>query len=460
MPQSTAHLVETIPQGLEHLASAETRHTGRELLRLVRAARDKIDLTAVYWNLLHHPESADEVGFSQAEIEALGATTGRQLYEELLVAAARGVHIRILQSPGFLPEAESVALVDAHPEHIQVRQVEMDAWYGGGVLHQKLWLFDRRHLYLGSANMDWRSLSQVKELGVIVENDTDLTADLTAQFETWWQFAALEPAPVPFADPLVGRPRPLPCWSPLLPAGDRCPTPFTDTVLAPPTGLDGPLSVNWNGRQATAFTTASPPALCPPGRTYDLDALRHTIDQARETVSLSVMHFAPMSEAPPPYPPGQSEDPPGDTSRLLWWPPLFNALLRAAARGVHVRLLASRWPHLPPAMIPHLRALANIAAAGARLDAGRLEVRLFAIPGWDSTSGPGRRYPGHSRVNHPKFLVTEQRLNLGTSNMAWGDFHWNGGISLNTGHPGVVRQAQRIFDRDWHSHYASPVAPG
>lgn len=31
----------------------------------------------------------------------------------------------------------------------------------GGVLHSKFWVVDGRHIYLGSANMDWRALTQV-----------------------------------------------------------------------------------------------------------------------------------------------------------------------------------------------------------------------------------------------------------------------------------------------------------
>ncbi len=32
----------------------------------------------------------------------------------------------------------------------------------GGILHTKLWVVDKKHMYLGSANMDWRSLTQVR----------------------------------------------------------------------------------------------------------------------------------------------------------------------------------------------------------------------------------------------------------------------------------------------------------
>ena len=31
----------------------------------------------------------------------------------------------------------------------------------GGLLHTKLWIVDGKHFYVGSANMDWRSLTQV-----------------------------------------------------------------------------------------------------------------------------------------------------------------------------------------------------------------------------------------------------------------------------------------------------------
>lgn len=31
----------------------------------------------------------------------------------------------------------------------------------GGVLHSKFWVVDGQHIYMGSANMDWRSLAQV-----------------------------------------------------------------------------------------------------------------------------------------------------------------------------------------------------------------------------------------------------------------------------------------------------------
>lgn len=41
-----------------------------------------------------------------------------------------------------------------------IRTVNMLA-LTSGVLHTKFWVVDKKHVYIGSANMDWRSLTQV-----------------------------------------------------------------------------------------------------------------------------------------------------------------------------------------------------------------------------------------------------------------------------------------------------------
>lgn len=34
-------------------------------------------------------------------------------------------------------------------------------WWGSGIVHTKVWISDRRDVYIGSANNDWKSLTQV-----------------------------------------------------------------------------------------------------------------------------------------------------------------------------------------------------------------------------------------------------------------------------------------------------------
>ncbi|MEJ2750507.1 MAG: hypothetical protein P8183_21750, partial [Anaerolineae bacterium] len=129
----------------------------------------------------------------------------------------------------------------------------------------------------------------------------------------------------------------------------------------------------------------------------------------------------------------------------------------AITRGVHVRLLISQWPYTYPATWPFLEALRDWAAAAGGEDGSRIAIKRMSLPGWDETEGESRRYAGHSRVNHPKYIVSERRLNVGTSNMIWGYFTQTIGGSLNTDHPRLIQQAQAIFDRDWESPYAESI---
>jgi phospholipase D3/4 len=84
------------------------------------------------------------------------------------------VKIRINQdtssAPSKYPFYESKHLADLG--YAEVRSLNFTKLFGGGVLHTKAWLVDDRHFYVGSANHDWRSLTQVKELGVAVVSIT------------------------------------------------------------------------------------------------------------------------------------------------------------------------------------------------------------------------------------------------------------------------------------------------
>jgi phospholipase D3/4 len=147
---------------------------------------------------------------------------------------------------------------------------------------------------------------------------------------------------------------------------------------------------------------------------------------------------------------------PNDTP--VWWPSLFDVLLSAAlTRKVYVRLLVSKWAHTSGLIEPLLVALQKAADAGradSSMSSGQLEIKQFIVPGWDSTTGKNRKYPGHTRVNHTKYIVTDRRINIGTSNMTWDYFASTAGSSFNSNHPSLVRTLQAVFDRDWASSYA------
>lgn len=469
MQQAKAYLVESIPTGMESFRSIDgVAYTEDVLISLVMATKKRIDLMAMYWSLLADTDTPDCSDLEQDRLKTLGVENGSRLFQALEGAARRGVRIRVLQSPGFIDgPQEPDRLAARFPARFQVRQVDMAAWYGGGIMHQKLWLFDERSLYLGSTNMDWRSLSQVKELGLVLEDQPQMAADLLRYYDAWWCFAGLSPSPACGVwDPKVGVERSVPPWSTLRSAAERGPSPIERPAWEPLSSMEHPIPLSLDGRQGGIFLTGSPPELCVGGRTFDLDALLETIQKAERQISVSVMTYSATSRCRQLT--GNVGSQNADQPTIdIWWPILDHALLRAAiTSGVKVRLLVSEWAHTQSAAIDSLKALEFTAKAAlghenaADHDAcgGSLEIKLFRVPGWDRTeAGPNRRFPGHSRVNHPKFVVTDQRLHLSTSNMTWSYFAQSAGCSLNTDHLDLVEKAQEVFDRDWCSPYALPL---
>jgi phospholipase D3/4 len=455
-----ASLVESIPVGLESLRGTPgVQYTEDVLVRLTRAAQSTIDLTAMYWALLPDPKGADEQGFTDEQFRQMGADSGRALYAALRDAARRGVAIRILQSPGFSGQKqESDNLREQFPERISIHEIDMSKWYGGGIMHQKIWIFDSDHLYLGSANMDWKSLMQVKEIGVAVEDCPELAADAIKYFDSWWAFSALSPTNQEAFDPAVRIDRRVPSWSSLVAASKRSQSPLADKY-ATEYGGHTPLRLALNGEQCGVFLSGCPQEVLGKGRTWDGEGLVHTIDDAQRSVCISVMDFAPagLYSRPSAGPPiGDEGGIPSDTP--VWWPLLTDALLSAVlTRKLYIRLLVSKWAHTSALIEPMLRALQSAADAGradSYMSAGQLEIKLFMVPGWNSTSGSNRKFPGHTRVNHTKYIVTDRRINIGTSNMTWDYFASTAGSSFNTDHSALVRTLQSVFDRDWASSYS------
>lgn len=457
-----AYLVELIPKGLEDLrGTPRVAYTEDVLVELTSKTKSSIDLTAMYWALLADPDSDDEKGFTPEELDVMGAGTGRALYEALRAAAERGVRIRILQSPGFSDKMQESNLLQADfSDRILIHSVDMGKWYGGGgMMHQKVWIFDQQHLYLGSANMDWKSIAQVKEMGVVVEDCPELAADAGKYFEAWWAFAALSPTSVQVFDPVARIDRCVPPWSILVPQGQRAPSTLASGKAETAYNWKAPLSVNLGGERGTVLITGCPQEVLDSGRTWDQQGLVRTIDDARKSICVSVMDFAPVglyNRQSPGAPLGAEGGMPYDTP--VWWSSLFDALLSAVlTRKVYVRLLVSKWAHTSGLIAPFLVALQKAADAG-RADryrtAGQLEIKQFIVPGWDNTSGSVRRYPGHTRVNHTKYIVTDRRINIGTSNMTWDYFASTAGSSFNADHLTLVRTLQSVFDRDWASSYA------
>ncbi|TRY88702.1 hypothetical protein DNTS_006272 [Danionella cerebrum] len=299
----------------------------------------------------------------------------------------------------------------------EVRGVDLQS-ITGGILHTKLWVVDKKHMYLGSANMDWRSLSQVKEVGVAVEDCSCLAHDALRIFGVYWEIGAQKNGSLP---------------------------PFWPARFSALSSSEYPLDVKFNGVPARVYLSSSPPPLSSFGRSDDLSTILSVISDAQLFVYVSVMDYLPLSQF---------------TDPIRFWPAIDSALREAACtRGVEVKLLVSCWSHSSGAMFVFLQSLAVLNKPPLSC---HIQIRVFEVP----STQEQQRIP-FARVNHAKYMVTDRVVYIGTSNWSENYFTQTAGVglvvnqtgsSMAPGHQTAQSQLQNIFQRDWGSEYAQKLS--
>ncbi|XP_053784921.1 5'-3' exonuclease PLD4 isoform X1 [Desmodus rotundus] len=394
-------LVESIPQDLPFAAgSPSARPLAQAWLQLLDAAQESVHIASYYWSL-----TGPDIGVNDTS-----ALLGEALLRKLQHVLDRNISLAVATSHPTLAR-NSTDLQALAARGAQVRHVPMGR-LTGGVLHSKFWVVDGQHVYVGSANMDWRSLTQVKELGTVIYNCSRLARDLEKTFQTYW---------------VLGAPKAV------LPK--HWPQNFSSHI-----NRFQPLCARFDGVPTTAYFSASPPELCPHGRTRDLDALLAVMRGARQFIYASVMDYFPTTRF---------------THPARYWPVLDNALREAAFnRGVHVRLLVSCWLNTDPRMFPYLRSLQAFSDPSAGIS---VDVKVFIVPVGNHSNIP------FSRVSHSKFMVTEKAAYIGTSNWSEDYFSSTSGVGLvvsqrasatEPGQSTVQEELRQLFERDWSSRYA------
>ena len=61
-------------------------------------------------------------------------------------------------------------------------------------------------------------------------------------------------------------------------------------------------------------------------------------------------------------------------------------------------------------------------------------------------------------MNHAKYVVSEKRANVGTSNMQMSYYYQTAGASFNSDDSAFRTAVQAAFDRDWASPYTTPLS--
>ncbi|XP_032366750.1 phospholipase D3 isoform X6 [Etheostoma spectabile] len=395
-------LVESIPEGLYQPSPSSRPSIADSWLRLLGKANSSVNIAAFYFTL------------RDRELLHSSDSQGRMVFEQLKQLESKGVELQIAVNA---PQTSTQDTVELAATGAEVREVDLKA-VTGGIVHTKLWVVDQKHFYLGSANMDWRSLSQVKEVGLSVEDCSCLAQDASRIFGVYWSIGGAKNGSLP---------------------------PYWPARLSALSSSQNPMRLKFNGVPAQVYLSSSPPQISARGRSDDLATILSVIDDAQKFIYISVMDYLPLSQY---------------TEPLRFWPAIDSALRAAACtRRVQVRLLVSCWKHSPAAMFPFLQSLLVLSRPQLQCD---VDVKIFTVP----STAEQMKIP-FARVNHAKYMVTDRVLYIGTSNWSENYFTQTAGVGLVVNQTGseakegqdtVQRQAEELFLRDWTSQYASALS--
>jgi len=268
-----------------------------------------------------------------------------------------------------------------------------------GIFHTKMMVVDHKNVYVGSANADWRSLSQVKEMGIAVYESKELGADAERIFYSV-RDAAIQGS---------------------IPA--KWPAEYTALYNA-----ENPLVIHdvngVSGNDAEIYLAVSPDAFCASQRTSALDSTRSLFARAQSTIDIEVMDYLPCSAY---------------LSQNRYWPDLDDLIREAAYQGKQVRMLIGLWNHTKPTMAAYLASLDALA---------NVDVRWFQVP-----ELVGMEPVEYTRVNHAKFFVTDSDSYISTNNWIADYFLSTHGINAIVKNEDLRQSLQKAFNRDWSSPY-------
>ncbi len=316
-------------------------------------------------------------------------------------AAARGVRVRILLDRGMARTYPSPADSLGRIPGIEVRLVDFKD-LAGGVQHAKMILVDEREVYVGSQNLDWRALEHIHEMGVRVRDPRLATAFAGIFAMDWAAADTLTTAAAREQEVAAAKTR----------ARDAAAgAPFA--IVASP------------GDTVWVAPAWSPLAFSPDSTHWDHTRIMNLIDDARREVSIKLLSYAIESR-------GRHD------------PSIDDALRRAAARGVRVRLLVSDWQAGGKGM----------AATQSLTRVPNIEVKMITIPEWSGG------YIPFARVQHCKFMVVDgEAVWIGTSN--WDPSYWlaSRNLSITLWNRPLAAAVMTTFERSWHDAGAVAIQP-
>ncbi len=322
----------------------------------------------------------------------------RPVLDAIGAAARRGVKVRFLLDAGMHKTYPMPADSLGRLAGVTVRLVDYHR-IAGGIQHAKFFLVDGTRTFLGSQNFDWRALRHIHELGVRID-DARVTEVFQQAFDMDWGASVGAPGDSIAADSLAAlRARAARAALPPLPI----------TIVQAPRDT------------VRVWPSYNPRSFIPAPALWDRDALERLLDSAHQSIVLQALSYGTGGR--------------GERDSTL-----DQALRRAAARGVKVRLIISDWETGGIVDLQRLSTVPNV------------EVKLSTVPEWSGG------YIPFARVEHCKYVVVDEaRTWVGTSNWEPGYFLGSRNLAVILDDRRLAGQAQRIFETSWTAPGAQTV---
>ncbi|CAD6192493.1 unnamed protein product [Caenorhabditis auriculariae] len=387
-PQCRIHVVETVPKFVKFGHFIHTLDTFRAWNQALSSARQEIDVFAFKMNL----RGVD------VHIDADNSTAkGKLIYESLVKKAGEGVKIKVIDcDPPLLPENNRDSLELQRHGLIERRGLEMNVINdgGGGVQHSKMFVVDRRHLYVGSSNFEWRTFTEKLEVGLMFDNCSCVAEEAAELFENVWDFmgGSGKLAKISFQSHRIG--------------------------------------------DAVVQLLASPPMYLSSLSSWDLPRLLNVIYNAESFVDIAVMHYFPSWI----YFKDQE-----------FFPQIDNAIRMSLSRGVAIRILVSadsdEFPQLMFTYLRSLEVLHNVA------DNRIIEIKCMRIRDGAPEFKQRRMHSKFIVTDTTTFIgssnyVPEYFYRSSGTAVA---------VVEKSGRGKVNRAVRAIFERYWRSDYAKPL---
>ncbi|RXM36541.1 Inactive phospholipase D5 [Acipenser ruthenus] len=393
------------------------------LLSLLDSAEKTVEIVSSHWALNNTDPEQSHPSTWQS----------KQLFKRL-----RGLqsHEKNLKIASDLKQKDSKELKDLEASGADIHFLNMTALTRGN-LRSSFWVVDKKHMYIGSASMDWHSMAQMKELGVIIYNCSCLVLDLHRIFTLYWQ----------------------------LEYKDFVPTKWSRRVFALSSKVE-PLKLHLNDSKAEVFLSEVHGINHFKVFIDKLYSLYHTSPKsARELkhyaatlcVILKIRHVLGTRWVASSSRAGLEEllcslsSLPAVNSR--YWSRIDEMLREALLlHNIKVRLLISCWKQTHPLTFNFVWSLKTLCT---EIPDCSLEVKFFCL-----TEQKNATFP---KINRNKFMVTDRAVYIGNNDWIGNDFTYNTGVGLvisqaeASSNSTIVEQLKAVFERDWYSRHAKSL---